>query len=456
MEQEREWFAPVLFLPFGKVDLFDGFPGIQKGIIEVSSNPEGARIFLEVRGKFEDQHKETPNTLYAEVGHSHKVRVEKGGYKPQEQDVLVASVGSFPVTFNLEREQGLLRVKTTVRGLPLSPVKVSWYDAADNAHCRELGPTDAQGVLEAEVPAGPCWLQAKPVLQPGRPYYPAQEVPHVEIRPAPNPTFVHIDFSPETDGPIVDGPSAPWAWEEGWERVKGALLALLAVLWSILRKVLPLMLVFFVGWFILRRMGDPAVEGGKMVWFAAGQFTKGGENTPLIDLMRRYPTISNPEFLIEAKPEKGIIERSFYLDRCEVTNSQYTEFLRDPQNTREHRRHPLDEPTGKNHTPAHWQDTTYNQPEQPVIGADWYDAAAYCSWASKRLPTGDEWERAARGTDGRFYPWGNEFDPQSANTAEGPQGRPVPCGQYSGGRSSEGVDDLVGNVNEWTALCSLH
>jgi formylglycine-generating enzyme required for sulfatase activity len=103
----------------------------------------------------------------------------------------------------------------------------------------------------------------------------------------------------------------------------------------------------------------------------------------------------------------------FWIDRETVTNARYRQFL-DAVGTSKVYAH-LDEPPNKDYTPAHWRDPRFNRPELPVVGLDWYDCFAFANWAGGMLPSELEWEKAARGTEGRIFPWGNEWEPERAN-----------------------------------------
>lgn len=146
-------------------------------------------------------------------------------------------------------------------------------------------------------------------------------------------------------------------------------------------------------------------------------------------------------------PEHKVYLDAFEIDCYEVTNAQYWEFLEYIKKTNDHSKCPKEEPSGKDHTPRFWDNEYYNVPDYPVVRIDWYDAYAYAAWAGKRLPTEAEWEKAARGMDGRKFPWGNEWDTMRCNLS----GEPKPVGSVEVGKSIYGCYDMSGSVHEWCA-----
>jgi iron(II)-dependent oxidoreductase len=142
-------------------------------------------------------------------------------------------------------------------------------------------------------------------------------------------------------------------------------------------------------------------------------------------------------------PQHRVYLSSFYLDKFEVTNEQYEKFRSE---------------TG-HQPPQFWDDPRFNKPNQPVVGVSFHDAVTYCQWAGKRLPTEAEWEKAARGTEGQIYPWGNDFDWTKGNFSDKGQfdghldgfAFTAPVGSFPETVSPYGVQDMAGNVWEWCA-----
>jgi formylglycine-generating enzyme required for sulfatase activity len=132
---------------------------------------------------------------------------------------------------------------------------------------------------------------------------------------------------------------------------------------------------------------------------------------------------------------------SYYIDKKEITQQEYEQYVKMTKR-------------GKPFIPVFEDDITkITKPEWPAIGMSWADAAAYCKWAGKRLPSEAEWEKAARGEGRRRYPWGDDFGPHRANLDGAEDGFKYLSspGSFEVGRSPYGLYDMTGNVAEWVA-----
>ena len=193
---------------------------------------------------------------------------------------------------------------------------------------------------------------------------------------------------------------------------------------------------------------DLSLEGD-MVFVPAGSFIFGTNQTDEAGL---GASMGIPKPLYEDEhPEQRPFLKGFYIDRHEVSHRRYQKFLEDLPTHPEYKI--MIEKLGYYSPPQGWQETRFPEGtgEHPVTWVSWFDAANFCQWAGKRLPSEKEWERAARGTEGRLYPWGNTFDRSRANlpTKLGSRAPVAAVGSFPSGATPEGAQDLIGNVWEW-------
>jgi formylglycine-generating enzyme required for sulfatase activity len=187
-------------------------------------------------------------------------------------------------------------------------------------------------------------------------------------------------------------------------------------------------------------------DGAEMVLVPAGMFVRGSDG-------------GEPN----QRPARDIWLDAFYVDVYPVSNARYRQFVEYLGATDDHHacypaEHLSSVTRELNHTPRLWARGVrgFNEDRlvklgnanQPVVTTTWYDAYAYAGWSGKALPTEAQWEKAARGPDGRLYPWGDDWDPARLNT-----GLRVQCtteiDAYPRGVSPYGVHDMLGNVWEW-------
>jgi formylglycine-generating enzyme required for sulfatase activity len=200
----------------------------------------------------------------------------------------------------------------------------------------------------------------------------------------------------------------------------------------------------------------------QMVTIPAGPFLLGTPKEQRAELLRLHKTESesfDDQLLDNELGQHEVTLPAFAIGRFPVTNAEFARFMEAggyaKQDYWTEAGWQRKEKEGWSE-PRTWKDKQFNQPEQPVVGVSWYEAAAYCRWLSAesgrpyRLPTEAEWEKAARGSDGRRYPWGNAWEKEKCNNKELGLDRTTPVGQYSPvGDSPYDVADMAGNVWEW-------
>ena len=201
-----------------------------------------------------------------------------------------------------------------------------------------------------------------------------------------------------------------------------------------------------------------------MVHISAGPFLMGSSERQ-IDALAREDDLArdwrDKGYFDREQPHHPLTLTGYFIGMLPVTVGEYRAFL----NAEGYHRPRYWTNAGwtwresvRREQPAFWSDARWSGENRlPVIGVSWFEAVAYCHWLGEktgqryRLPAEAEWEKAARGTDGRLFPWGNEFDSSRCNTQVSEIERTVPVGQYSPlGESPYGCAEMAGNVSEWT------
>ncbi|MGQ9626792.1 MAG: formylglycine-generating enzyme family protein [Anaerolineae bacterium] len=164
------------------------------------------------------------------------------------------------------------------------------------------------------------------------------------------------------------------------------------------------------------------IDGAEMVYVPAGEFLIGSSE-------------DDPDADSDEKPQHTVYLDAFWIYKTEVTNAQYRKCVEAGACTLPYKTKYYDDPAYADH---------------PVVSVDWNQAKAYSEWAGGRLPTEAEWEKTARGTDGRIWPWGDEWDANKVNSWEAGPHHITKVGSYPTGASPYGALDMAGNVWEWT------
>jgi formylglycine-generating enzyme required for sulfatase activity len=266
---------------------------------------------------------------------------------------------------------------------------------------------EARLALRRELPGDPTWLAYVAYADPDARFVPKAER---EEPPGPGSGDARVEATgvrpvppgpPPNPSPLLPGGPAPTAVEASAEEPVPAV-----------RTARPPPLR-------VERGRINAKDGGQLVLVPGGDYVLGADDVG-----------------DAARPVHRVRLSPFYIGLHPVTNHQYARFLKACPG------HP---------EPVYWREERFNSPRQPVVGVSWADADAYCRWAGLALPTEAQWEAAARGSDQRRYPWGDDPPtPERANFG-GHANAPAPVDAHPAGRGPFGTLDQAGNVWEWCA-----
>jgi len=385
-------------------------PSLSTGDLDLTSDPAGATVRLDGRDVGT-----TPLTLERVPVGEHLLELDKDGIYATRKTITIAAHTLERHSVKLERRKGKLTVFSEPR------------DARVLLDGRDLGRTP----VSLEVEAGPYTLK---LTKEG--YKPHEEPLSL---PADKETRTRIALR-STQGTLDVTSTPPGATVEigGTPRGQTPLTLALEEGTYPLRLRLPrhrtaTRQAEIAGERITRvsvdltpgpNPGDHERRGtdtAEMVYIPAGSFTMGD---------------THGDGDRDERPVHQVFVNAFWLDRTEVTNAQFARFAG----------------TGTYTPEGEWQREAVGKDQHPVVDVTWHDAVAYCRWAGKRLPTEAEWEYAARGTDGRKYPWGNTWEEGRARYyGNGANETTAAVGSYPAGASLLAVLDLAGNAWEWTS-----